>query len=102
MKAIELKIADDDYDYLRWLEEKEDEELSVLAKKLFHRIIKENKERIVSEMFGKGEISFLESCKMVKATPSEMIGILIKNNVRIGSLLMPLDIGLKNLREFWR
>ncbi len=102
MKAIEMKIADDDYEYLRWLGEKEDEKLSILAKKLFHRSIKENKERIVSEMFGKGELSFLESCKMVKATPSEMIGILIKNNVKIGSALMPSDIGLKNLREFWK
>ena len=26
MKAIELKITDEDYEYLRWLEEKEEEE----------------------------------------------------------------------------
>ncbi len=102
MNAIELKITEDDYEYLKWLGEKEDEELSILAKKLLHRSIKENKERIAAEMFGRGEISFLESCKMVKAAPSEMIGILIKNNVKIGSSLMPLDMGLKNLREFWK
>ena len=33
MKAIELKITDEDYEYLRWLEEKEEEELPTLAKK---------------------------------------------------------------------
>ena len=102
MKAIELKITDEDYEYLRWLEEKEEEELPTLAKKLLHRIIKANKERIASEMFGEGKISFLESCEMVKAAPSEMIGILIKNGVKIGSELIPPDIGLKNLREYWK
>ena len=102
MKAIELKITDEDYEYLRWLEEKEEEELPTLAKKLLHRSIKANKERIASEMFGEGKISFLESCEMVKAAPSEMIGILIKNGVKIGSEMIPSDIGLKNLREYWK
>ena len=102
MKAIELKITDEDYEYLKWMEEKEEEELPTLAKKLLHRIIKANKERIASEMFGEGKISFLEGCEMVKATPSEMIGILIKNGVKIGSELIPPDMGLKNLREYWK
>jgi len=102
MKAIELKITDEDYEYLKWLEEKEEEELPTLAKKLLHRIIKANKERIASEMFGEGKISFLEGCEMVKAAPSEMIGILIKNGVKIGSEMIPPDIGLKNLREYWK
>jgi hypothetical protein len=61
-----------------------------------------DKERIASEMFKEGKISFLESCEMVKAKPSEIIGILIKNGVKIGSELVPSDIGLKNLREYWR
>ena len=102
MKAIELKITDEDYEYLRWLEGKEEEEIPTLAKKLLHRIIKANKERVASEMFGEGKISFLEGCEMVKAAPSEMIGILIKNGVKIGSEFIPPDIGLKNLREYWK
>lgn len=67
-----------------------------------HRSIKENKKRIASEMFREGKISFLEICEMVEATPSKMIGILIKNGAKIGSELIPLDIGLNNLRECWK
>jgi glycosyltransferase involved in cell wall biosynthesis len=44
-------------------------------------------------------VEIVEECG---AAPSEMIGILIKNGVKIGSEMIPSDIGLKNLREYWK
>ena len=52
------------------------------------------------KLFKEGKISILEACDMLKVTPSEMIGVLIKNKVGIGSeRLIPSDVGLRNLRD---
>ena len=100
MQEVTLKLGAEDYEYLKLLEKRRKEKINVLVQDLFHRVITEEKEKMACKLFKEGKISILEACNMLKVTPSEMIGILIKNRVRIGSeRLIPSDIGLKNLRE---
>ena len=100
MQEVTLKVGAEDYEYLKLLEKRRKENINVLVQDLFHRFIIGEKEKTACNLFKEGKISILEACDMLKVTPSEMIGILIKNKVEIGSeRLSPSDIGLRNLRE---
>ena len=96
--VISVRPFKSDIQYLRSKAQTQQVKVSVMLRELLHRGVELDKEASAIQAYKAGKVSLREAAKVAGVCPREMMDILVRNGVKLGSIRIEVNEELKKVK----